>query len=59
MAMTTPRTDRKKRRLPKDIAVRSDHEIMERVFGKRAMREIDALAEGRAGDKKGRKPITK
>ena len=57
--VTTPTTDRKKRRLPKDIAARPDHEIMERVFGKRAMRKIDAMTEGRSGEKNDRKPVTK
>lgn len=30
-----------KRRLPKDITERSDHDIMEHVFGKRVMKIVD------------------
>ena len=36
---------KKKRKLPKDIAERPDHEIMEKVFGKRAMKKIDEFLE--------------
>ena len=43
--------DKKKRKLPKNITERSDHEVMERVFGKRAMREIDALVIEVSGEK--------
>ncbi len=34
---------KKKRKLPKDIAERTDREIMERLFGKRVMKEVDKL----------------
>ena len=39
---------RKKRLLPRDITQRSDHEIMEKLFGKRIMKEVDKLAEERS-----------
>ena len=35
----------KKRKLPKDITERSDREVMERIFGKRIMKKVDALTE--------------
>ena len=31
--------------VPKDIASRSDHEIMELVLGKRAMKKVDEFLE--------------
>ena len=40
---------KKKRLLPKNITERPDHEVMERVVGKRAMREIDALVNDVSG----------
>ena len=30
-------------KLPKDIMERSDHDVMEQLFGKRVIREIDKL----------------
>jgi len=39
---------KKKRKLPKDIAERPDHEIMERLFGKRVMKKVDALVAERS-----------
>ena len=45
------KTQKKKRKLPKNIAERPDHEVMERVVGKRAMREIDALVTECSGAK--------
>ena len=38
----------KKRLLPKDITQRTGHEIMEKIFGKRAMKEVDKLVEERS-----------
>ena len=35
---------KKKRRLPKNIAAKNDHEIAEKLFGKRAKRELDRIA---------------
>ena len=35
---------RKKRRLPKKIAEKPDSEVAEKLFGKRAKRELDRLA---------------
>ena len=46
-----PDKTKKKRKLPKNIAERPDHEVMERVVGKRAMREIDALVAECSGAK--------
>ena len=40
----------KKRLLPKDITQRTGHEIMEKIFGKRAMKEVDKLVEERSED---------
>ena len=34
---------KKKRRLPKDLKALSDHDLMERIVGKRAMKAIDKL----------------
>lgn len=35
----------KKRKLPKDIAQRPDREVMEKVFGKKVVKELDKLTE--------------
>ena len=43
-------TPKKIRRLPKNIAERPGHEIMERIFGKRVMREVDSLVAERSQD---------
>ena len=51
--------DKKKRKLPKNIADRSDHDVMERVVGKRAMREIDALVSKVSGEKNEQQSSTK
>ena len=34
---------KKKRKLPKDITERPDREVMEKLFGKRVMKEVDKL----------------
>ena len=39
-----PGSRKKKRRLPKNIATNNDHEVAERLFGKRAKRELDRIA---------------
>ena len=41
--MMSKSSPKKKRKLPKSLTDRSDLDVMERVFGKRAMREIDTL----------------
>ena len=42
--MTQSRAPKKKRRLlPKNIVEKSDSEVAEKLFGKRAKREIDKL----------------
>ena len=46
----TPR--KKKRKLPKNIADRPSHEVMERIFGKRIMREVDSLIDKQGVEKK-------
>ena len=51
--------EKKKRKLPKNIAERPDHEVMERVVGKRAMREIDALVSKVSGEKNEQQSSTK
>ena len=38
-------TPKKKCKLPKNIANRPSHEVMERIFGKRIMREVDLLVD--------------
>jgi len=38
-------TPKKKRKLPKDISERSDHEVMQRLFGRRVVKELDRLTE--------------
>ena len=47
---------RKKRKLPKDFAERPDAEVMEKLFGKRIMRELDKIVEERSGDPE--KPVS-
>ena len=39
-------------KLPKDIADRPSHEVMELIFGKRIMRELDRVLEELNGDEK-------
>ena len=51
--------EKKKRKLPKNVAERLDHEVMERVVGKRAMREIDALVSKVSGEKDEQQSSTK
>ena len=36
---------KKKRKLPKDFAERPDAEVMEKLFGKRIMKKLDAIVE--------------
>ena len=48
----------KKRTLPKNISKLTDHEVMERVVGKRAMREIDALVAKCSGEQNDEKSST-
>ena len=43
---------KKKRKLPKNIADRPSHEVMERIFGKRIMREVDSLVDKQCVEKK-------
>ena len=47
----TQKPSKKKRKLPKDIAERPDHEIMEKLFGKRVMKKVDELVTERSKDK--------
>ena len=39
---------KKKRKLPKDILERPDHEVMEKIFGKRVMKEVDRIVQERS-----------
>ena len=41
---------KKKRKLPKDILERPDHEVMEKIFGKRVMKEVDRIVQKRLQD---------
>ncbi len=41
--MATPK--KKKRKLPRNIGEKNDREIMVRLFGKRAMAELDKVVE--------------
>ena len=41
---------KKKRKLPKDITERTDHEVMEILFGKRIMKKIDTFVSERSED---------
>ena len=43
-------TPKKRSKLQKDIASRSSHEIMERIFGKSIMKEVDALVDKNSKD---------
>lgn len=36
---------KKKRKLPKDIAERSDREVMKKLFGKEVVKELDKLTD--------------
>ena len=45
-----PKKKKKKRLLPKDILERSDHDAMEKLFGKRIMNKVDALVADRSED---------
>ena len=56
MSKSSPKKERK---LPKNIVERDDHDVMERVFGKRAMREIDALVSDVSGEKNEQQSSTK
>ena len=49
----------KKRTLPKNISKLTDYEVMERVVGKGAMREIDALVATCSGEQNDEKSSTK
>ena len=42
---------KKKRKLPRDITERPDHEVMEILFGKRVMKKVDALVAERSKDR--------
>jgi hypothetical protein len=35
--------EKKKRKLPKDITKKPDREVMEKLFGKRVVKELDKL----------------
>lgn len=41
-------TPRKKRKLPKNATELPDRELMEKLFGKRAMKKVDALVAERS-----------
>ena len=41
---------KKKRKLPKDFAERPDAEVMEKLFGKRIMKELNKIVKERSGD---------
>ena len=43
-------TPKRKRRLPKNVAELTGHEAMERIFGKRVMKEVDALVTERSDE---------
>ena len=49
-AVMAQKPKKKKRLLPKDILERSDHEAMEKLFGKRIMKKVDALVADRSED---------
>ena len=46
MTQTSKKTP-KRRKLPTDILDKTDHDIAERVFGKRITKRLDELARGR------------
>ena len=45
MAHPPGRKKTRRRRLPRNIAQKTDREIMTRIFGKRVMAELDKLTE--------------
>ena len=42
----------KGKQLPADILERNDHDMMESIFGKEIMDEVDKVVEERSGEKK-------
>ena len=49
-AVMAQKPKKKKRKLPKDILERPDHEVMEKIFGKRVMKEVDRIVQERSQD---------
>ena len=43
MADKTPKKPKRKRTVPRNIVEKTDHEVMEVIFGKRIMREVDKI----------------
>ena len=41
---------KKKRLLPKDIMERSDHDVMQTIFGKRVMKQVNRIVQERSHD---------
>ena len=39
----TPKKPKRKRTVPRNITEKTDHEVMETIFGKRIMREVDKI----------------
>lgn len=37
--------EKKKRKLPKDITERTDREVMDKLFGKKVLKELDKLTD--------------
>ena len=50
MSAAMAQAPKKKDQLPKDIMERPDHEIMEKLFGKRVMKKVDAIVAERSED---------
>lgn len=44
-----PKSPSKQRRLPKNITEKPDREVMERIFGKRIMDEVDRVLQEHDG----------
>ena len=48
--MNQPPKRKKEWELPKDAFERSDHDLMECIFGKRIMKEVDKIVDERSKD---------
>ena len=47
------KSPKKKKRLPKDALERDDHGLMECIFGKKVMKEVDKVVAERCEESKG------
>lgn len=48
--MATPRKRKRRRKVPRNIAEKPDREIVERVLGKRVLKELDRVVSDELGE---------